>query len=295
MQIQKIALSRLLKLEIPQLAKGVLDIVEKHAPENLLIEKAFNDFNLLTPEIESLIVRYGPHPVTEQLEPVRQRRILFATAISFQVRGLVKGYIDGAEDNVRVMKEASNRYLHNLRANNEEIINERIEQFLQETRNNEELSIALSALGFSSQIDSLAASHNQFMRLVATRNASISRRAKGVTTASSKAVRDGLSILFTRITVASLDNEELDYNPLISELNEKLIRYGGLIKTRETSLKKSKETNLSESENEVPSNEVYSLRVTSVNADDSDYNQGQKTTVAPSGKLLQLSPINNEV
>ena len=69
MRINNISLTRLLKLELPQLAKGVLQIVEKHEPEVLLIESALNDFESLKPAIESLIVSYGPHPITEQLEP----------------------------------------------------------------------------------------------------------------------------------------------------------------------------------------------------------------------------------
>ncbi len=246
MQIIKIATSRLLKLEIPQLAKGVIEIVEKHDPKILLIEKAFNDFNLLKPKIESLIVRYGAHPLTERLEPVRQKRIWYATAISFQVRGLVKGYLNGTDNEIRVAKEAVNRYLLNLSSNNEEIINERVDQFLKETNTNAELQNAMEVLGFTAFIDDLSSANTQLLELLATRNASISKRSKGVLPVSSKAIRNGLSVLFVRITSATHDNKELNYNPLISELNERMIRFNGLIKMRETILKTSKEASSKE-------------------------------------------------
>ena len=294
MLIKKIALSKLLKLEIPQLAKGILDIVENHDPESLLIENAFDDFNLLKPEIESLIVRYGPHPVTEQLEPLRHKRILFATAISFQVKGLVKGYIDGSDNDVRTAKEAVNRYLHNLRANNEEVINEKVEQFLNEVQTNTELSDAMSALGFLSYIDNLESVHLQLMKLIASRNASISRRVKGGVIVASKTVREGLSILFNRITAATYNNKELDYKPLIDELNEKLIRYSGLIKTRETAQRTSSQSPSNEGEMEAPTSMMFPLRVTTVNGDDFDNNQNQKKAAAPFRELMQLPPTDNE-
>ena len=252
MFIKFIPFSRLLKLEIPQLAKGVLDIVERHDPENLLIETAFNNFNLLKPEIESLIVRYGPHPITEKLEPLRQKRILYATAISFQVKGLVKGYINGTDNDVMVAKSAVNRYLNNLSANNEEIINERLDQFLNEINTNADLQNAMDVLGFTSFIDDLTSVSNQVKELLAVRNASISERPKGVLAVSSKAIRDGLKELFIRINFAKKDNKTLNYNPLISELNEKLIRFHGLIQMRETILRTNQNAASSEGGNIIP-------------------------------------------
>lgn len=292
MQINNIALSRLLKLELPQLAKGVLQIVEKHEPEVLLIESALNDFESLKPAIESLIVSYGPHPITEQLEPLRKQRILYATAISFQVRGLVSGYIEGTEDHIVVAKAASNRYLHRLRGNNEEVINERVEQFLKEIELNLELGDAVEALGFMKLIDGLKLAHMNLRRLLASRNASISKRDKGVTPVSSKVIRDGLTLLFMRITAAMHDNRELDYSPLVNELNEKLIRYKGLIKSRETILRKKKSAPSTDDESIESARVMPSMRLASVGGFEYDH-QDQKKTVAPSSKHMQLPSTNN--
>lgn len=296
MKIDTMSFTRLLKLELPQLAKGVLQIVENHEPEVLLIESAFNDFELLRPAIESLIVSYGPHPITEQLAPLRKKRILYATAISFQVRGLAKGFIDGDDSEIAIARAAVNRYLHNLRLNNEEIINERVDQFLDELSTDSELVSAMDALGFMSYIDKLTLAHIDLKSLLAARNASISKRDKGVAPVSSKAIRDGLALLFMRITAAMHDNKELDYKPLISELNEKLIRYKGLIKARETALRSSRKSTstLSIGENVTPTGDTPYMRVANVSVDDFDNSQNQKKTVAPSGKLMQLPPFNNE-
>lgn len=293
MQITNIALSRLLKLELPQLAKNVLEIVEKHEPEVLLIESAFNDFESLKPVIESLIVSYGPHPITEQLKPLRRKRILYATSISFQVRGLVKGFIDGADNDIVVAKSAVNRYLNNLRLNNEEIINERIDQFLNEIDTDLAIYSAMSALGFIPYIDNLKMVHSDLKTLLVSRNASFSKREKGKTSASSKAVRNGLEVLFMRISSAMYDNKELNYNPLINELNEKLTRYKALIKARATALSAKKYASQM-AKGTALAVVMPGMHVSSVNDDDFGDNQNQKRTAAPSRKNMQLSPINNE-
>ncbi len=269
MQIINIAFSRLLKLEVPQLAKLVLEIVEKHDPESLLIVKAYDDFRLLKPEIESLIVGYGPHPLTPRIEALRQKRLLYATSISFQVKGLVKGYIDGTDVEVSMVKYAVNLYLFNLRKNNEEIINERIDQFLAEIDSNEELEDSITALGFSSYVDQFRSVHASFKELLVQRNASISERLKGVTPVSAKSIRLGMRDLFGRITSAKLDNKLLDYRPLIKELNEKLIRYSGLIKARETILKKNKDAPVVGDVSE-PTGMMRNLNVEDVDVDDLD-------------------------
>lgn len=292
MRIQTIPFSRLLKLEVPQLAKLVLGIVEKHSPESLLIEKAFNDFDLLKPEIESLIVGYGPHPLTPRIDAERQKRLLYATSISFQIRGLVRGYINGTEESVELAKQAVNLYLLNLRATNEEIINEKIDQFLSEIDANEELENAMLALGFSPYIDELRSAHSTLKELVRMRNASISKRPKGVTPVSIKSILEGVKQLFNRIASAKLDNKELDYNPLISELNETLIRYASLIKTRESILKKKKETPVIEDGSTEPTGVTQNMRV--VNFGDFDQSMDQKKADASSSKPSQLPPESNE-
>lgn len=258
MNIMNLSYSRLLKLEVPQLAKQVLGIVEKHSPEALLVEKAFNDFDALKPEIESLIVGYGPHPLTPQIEALRQERLLYATSISFQVRGLTKGYIEGTDDEVKIVTHAVNLYLRNLRKNNEEVINEKIDQLLSEIESNEELEVAMSTLGFTKYFNDLRSAHSRLKVLLFRRNASIAERPKGVGPIALKAVRDGMKVMFNRIEAAQMDNKDLDYTPLISELNENLIRYSGLIKTRETALKNKKE-GLDENGATAPASRSYNL------------------------------------
>ena len=288
------AFSKLLKLEVPQLAKQVLAIVEKHNPEVLLLEKAFNDFDALKPEIESLIVGYGTHQLTPQIEVLRKKRLLYATSISFQVKGLTRGYIIGTNDAVMRVKHATDLYLLNLRAHNEEIINEKIDQFLNEIDLDEDLEGAMSELGLTSYFNELRNSHSSFKELVFKRIASISKRPKGVGPVAMKVVRNGMKVMFSRIEVAQLDNKDLDYTPLISELNEQLIRYRGLIKIRETILRNKKE-GLDENGTTVPASRTYNLNGGNVlNGNFDLFGEDQKKADASSSKPSQLPDVEKE-
>lgn len=294
MQIKKIALSKLLKLEIPQLAKLVLEIVEKHEPETLMLEKGYNAFSKFRPQIESLIVGYGPHALNRSIVPLREKRIFLATSISFQIRGMMRGYISGSEDAIWLLKDVVDLYLRDLRRNNEEIINEKIDQFLTSIHQNPALSTAITTLGMMSQIEALMVIHTDLTDLLVQRNASISARPKGVLAVASKAIRDGMKLLFKRIEVGHEDNKELDYKPLINELNEQLTRYGSLIKQRKSIRAKSAETqNKPEMEVLVSMMPLLNVADATSNGFDKDLNLSleQKKTAAPASKLLQPSTV----
>ena len=111
---------------------------------------------------------------------------------------------------------------------------------------------------------------------------------------ATKAIRDGMKMLFMRIEVAQIDNIDLDYTPLISELNEKLIRYSGLIKTRETILKNKKE-GLVENGTTTPANRTYNLYGGNVvNGNFDLFGEDQKKADASSSKLSQLPDVEKE-
>lgn len=297
MQIKKIALSKLLKLEIPQLAKLVLEIVEKHEPETLLLDIGFNAFSKFEPEIESLIVGYGPHALNRRIAPLREKRIKLASSFSFQIRGMLHGYLNGSEEAMWLLKDASDLYLRDLRNNNEEIINERVDQFLNSLNQIPALTAAITTLEMMPQLDELRAAHVELMALLSQRNASISARPKGVLAGASKAIRNGMKKLFNRIELAHEDNEELDYKPLINELNEQLTRYGSLIKLRKSIRDRHPETHTKYGF-DVPVGLMSHLSVAdaTTNGFDKDLvlSLDQKKTAAPASKLLQPSTVEKK-
>ncbi len=286
--LEKIYFSRLRKLELPEFADRVMGVVAQYDTESLKIKDAFDRLEAEKPQIEALTVRYGPHPVTKELSPLRKERTLYATSISFQTRGYVRGFIIGDKGAVSLAQGAVDRFLLNLRSNNEEIINRRVTQFFAEVDRNEELETALTTLGLSPLLDNLRSIHSQITELLAKRLNDISKRPKGKSEVFAKSLRDALNLLFMRITVEQSFNKELDYLPLIDELNELVIRYRGLINTRATSQAKS-----NENKTEVTTTNGEPVQKM-LNANDFDQNMDQKKTVASSSEHLQLPIISNE-
>ena len=288
MYLEKIHFSRLRKLELPEFADRVMGIVEKHDPESLKIQEAFDLLVAEQPQIDALVVRFGAHPLTKKLEPLRKERTLYATAISFQMRGYARGLIFGDEDAVIVAKEAVDRFLLNLRSNNEEIINRRITQFFAEIDSDEELETAFATLGLTALLNDLRNVHSSIAELLAKRLNDISKRPKGKSEVFAKSVREALNLLFMQITFMQKINKEMDYLPLIDELNELIIRYRGLINIRAAYQEKKAENDSVETTPETQS----ASRMGSV--DNFGQSMDQKKTVASSSKHLQLPVVEKE-
>lgn len=273
-------MERLLKLEVPELATRVMEIVEKHDSETLKIKESFNLLAEKQPLINLLEVRYGPHPITEELIPLRRKRILYATAISFQMRALINADVDGTDENVKVAKVAVIRYLANLRSNNEKLINQKVTQFFGAIDDNEELSVALTELNFTPYLDELLSVHTAVRERLATRTTLLSNRKVEVLSIR-QSIFASLRQLFKQINLAKLQYPEVDYTPLVDELNVLLTSFGNLINTR-TSLNKKKANNAINSTESGDSMQTSSFGIFSDNGDNVETLDNKKT-VAVSG------------
>lgn len=297
MQIKSIALSKLLKLEIPQLAKLVLEILEKHDLETLKLEHAFTKFNEFRPDIESLIVGYRPHALNRDINPMREERIFLASSISYHMRGMAKGYIRGDKTAMWHLKDAADLYLSDLTKANEEIFNEKIDQFLETVNLNADLGTAIETLELTPQVNELRTIHIKLKSFLGKRNASLSERPKGVLAIASKAIRGGMRDLFSRINVAQMDNDDLNFKPLIDELNVQMTRYASLIKLRKSLRLKHMEAP-SRGQTGVPVGMMSHMHVAdaTTNGFDDDLGQSlnQKKTIAPASKLLQPSSVEKK-
>lgn len=295
MLVEKFSLSNLLKLELPEFADEVIRIVDKHDPESLKIKDGFDQLVAERPQIEALTVRFGPHPLTEKLAVLREERIEHAKAITFQLNGFVKGFIEGEDSDISTAKFIVNRFLYNLDRNNVPMTNRRVTQFFAEIDKDEDLETAFSSLGLSNRLDSLRSSHSQVLGNMSSRLENTSQRPKGKSEVFKRSIRYGLNWLFATINMAQNYNKELDYTPLIKELNDLIVSYRALIKIRSTyNAKKSEslpETVELDAAVEAEDNEKFKRMVI---VDDFDQSMDQKKTVASLSEHLQLPLKSNE-
>lgn len=236
----KINLSRLKKLELPELANSVITLVEKHDPETLKVTEAFNLLAEKQPLIDFLEVRYGPHPLTHKLVDLRYKRNEFASAITLQMKIVSKTEVDGPGKPVKDTQMIVNRFLLNLRLNNEKEINQKISQFFQKVDSDEELEAALASFNMTAYANELRNAHSSILELADKRYTSISERPRKMTPVYEQSVRSAISHLLRQIDYAKKQYPLIDYSKLIDRLNVELISYENLINTRATLLKKKK-------------------------------------------------------
>ncbi len=226
MAIKNVPYSNLLKLELPELADKVVGIVERHNPKLLLIEEVFNLLLNEKPQILLLTVRAGVHPLTLKLKPTRKELMLRVRSIKFQLNVATQMQTDTTRESVSFVQLAVNEHLLNLKkCKNEDIFNQRIEQFLNLNNTNEQMQTAVETLGFTSLMDDLRSAHTVVKELWAARLAMTSLRSKESTKDISKSVTGALDDLYKEIEVAQVKNPLLDYSPLFNELNDLLKHY----------------------------------------------------------------------
>ena len=232
--IREIPYSRLYKLEVPRLAKKVIEIIERHNPEELLIKEVFDLLVAEKPHIDALNPPYGPHPITEQLSPFRRKLLMYASSIRREMSVIVREDELVQSEDVKIAKIFIDSYLINLGSNrNEELICEKVDQFFMEIDKNEELEIILTTLDLSKKLDNLRSANATLQELLRRRLTSTSQRPKEKTDTLVNYVCEALHNMFLQIKVAQLKNKELDYLPLINELNEQLNLYRNLINIRD--------------------------------------------------------------
>lgn len=310
MHILKVNYSRLLKLELPELAERVVGVFETYDPEEYKIKEAYDQLVARQPQIEALLAQYVEHPMTVSLDFLRKKRARYAAEITSQMRFHLKEDIENKE--VISAKLISDQFLLYLGQNNEEVINRRITQFFAEIPRNEGLATILDTLELLGRCEKLQLVHTEIQDLLAKRVLSMAARPKGKTMEFAKSIRKALKVLFMQIEVSHTIHEDLDYLPIIDTLNEIMVRYRNLINSRATYNKKKKEGLENEATGETdagdmpeilttyvePTNKIEFLKVEEIseNGCDGELNEllAKKKTVVPSSKLVQLPSVNNE-
>ena len=239
--IKTIRFSGLWKLELPELANSVIEIVEKHNPEILKIKDFFDLLVEQKPQIELLLVPYGPHPITEEINNLRKQRKAFARGIINRLNTIQDGGKASAKPHLRVARPVAISHLLNLSRTNNKVTSQRVTQFLREFNENAKLQTAIEALSMVSYIDDLQSVHSALGEEYDSRRTSVSARPKKMTPLFVKSVLTAMINLFKSIELAQVKNQELDYTPLIGELNNELTTYGTLINGRASYYKKKAE------------------------------------------------------
>ena len=249
--IEKIALTKLLKLELPQFVEQVTAIVEKHNPTKLKLQNAIKLLHNQCNKMNLLSVPYGPHPLTQRIYELNIKRLEHAAAISMQVNLQKKLAMPHKKEFISLAYPAVRDHLHYLRQNNQPTIDRIIAIFFNHLKDNPEVQNALEKLELKYNLRELEKANDEHCKLSSIRSKEISQRPKSVSAAVQKEAQYVLRGVFEQINFHQFSYEDLNYTPLISELNRLIARFRGLINTRASRGKTRKEKALVENtENE---------------------------------------------
>ena len=239
-----------MKLELPQLAEKVIARINDHDPEVLKIQEVCDLLLAQQSNIQNLKVAYGPHPITEQLLPLRKKRFMYAAAIVYRMNMIVREDLYPNSNDVIETRIKINSYLLNLsKSKNEEVVAEKIDQFFREIDEDEVLETALSLYNLTADLNNLRNTHSSIKELLALRANQISARPRVKTTVIVKSIQKALKDMFKEVEVAQLRNPTLSYTSLINQLNDLLDHYRMLINLRVT-INKRKATGVEDEEKE---------------------------------------------
>ncbi len=149
------------------MAEKVIEKIEEHEPENLKINEIFDLLKAQTPSIQNLKVSYGPHPITEQLLPLRKKRLMYAAAIVYKMNLIVREDIYPNSSNVIETRIMINSYLLHLGASkSEEVVAEKIDQFFRLVDTSEDVETALTTYGLNENMDNLRSTQANIKELL---------------------------------------------------------------------------------------------------------------------------------
>lgn len=304
MVLLNLRLSKLWKLERVEYVNQVIKIVDEHDPEALKISDMYNLLVARQPEIDQLNVRYRAHPMTVSIQHLRSLRGLHISNILGRLK-LVrkeKGDLDG---DVRLVRTEIDRHFGNFRSSKNEAIKiQKVDKFNTAVEASQELEEALSELGFTSLMNDLRSVHSRIKSNSELRNKSIAARPQTKTNDLQKAVDDSIVNLFTDIRLAMLRNPEINYNPLIADLNKVTLIFDNYINIRigqsERRAEEKAENENGELDNTTPvvestepAGRMMSLNAADMNGDgEKVLPANEKKTIATTSNSMQL-PLND--
>ncbi len=218
LEIKRLTYSRMLKSEVAEYASNTISIVEKHEAETLLIEPVFNLLMAQRPRIDILRLRYGIDPLRLEVASLKSKLMLKISNLKLKVRLTSKTTYDAE---LHLVTSHLDSYLLNLnKSKNDKVISQKVQGFLQEVEVKAALSAAFRKHDLMDELETIELAYADMANKTSQRVSVLSERPNVTTKVAIDELTDALDDLFKAIEVAHLTNPEVDYEPVVDELNE---------------------------------------------------------------------------
>ena len=215
---------RIQKLEYPIVYNRTIAIFEKHKPETIFLAEVVNAVKVKQPLADSLKVQKKDHPLTLSLLNQAKMRKCYTNALWNQIKMLNKANDSAAvkDDKVAAVFSFSKTYFESFFTKRPTLRGQITTQFLNDLENNVEMKQYFTDLGLTILTGKISEMHQGMQDTLAQRTAEMSIRSKAETYNTTKDLTESLKILFSAVNVATIAHPEVDYQPLVKELNANL-------------------------------------------------------------------------
>src|SRR5665647_73237 len=146
-KITTVALSRIPKLEFPELINSVVEIVDKYDSAIYHIEGSHNLLLEVQPQLSNLEVVYTKSAETVELASLRNKRKYLLMAILNQSKAMKNTSISALSAQVKLVQPFVEKYFRGIIADNTRKRSERINQMFVSMEADVTLKAALSTVG----------------------------------------------------------------------------------------------------------------------------------------------------
>lgn len=233
-ELKKIPLSKLFKIEVGILLREIIDILEKYDFEALRLKDFHELLVLQLDKAQILMDTYGVHPTTPKLEKLHKKRLKYAALINMQLKSLENVDCNETLQKVEAAQRLSKMFLSYLGQKRLREVELQISAFFShlELPDNASVASAYLSLGLQPFLDELKKTNNLYTELYNQRAQEIKERPKTSDRVLEKETVNLVRLFFDQLNSYQRHFEEIDYSPLISELNVELTGYSKLLKTR---------------------------------------------------------------
>ena len=241
-EIAPVPLSRMPVLEYPELVYTFDRIIDQYDANTLFISDSAAELKARMPELMRLKVFVKKHPESEVIKSFYTKRRDILLAMLGQSRKLVKANLAGQAAQLKLVAPFIESYWSNIRAFNEKAINARMKLMLTDIDASTELKASLTSVGFGLHVDELKTIETGLFASKEIRRKSRSEMQKIDSRQIKSYVGEAVTDVINAIEIARKAHPEVDYVPMIKEINELFISYQSEIKAHSTWTKKSATT-----------------------------------------------------
>lgn len=220
--------------ELKSVITTVMEIVEKHDPIALQVGSFYKKLQDLEGELQEYTIAKTKHELTAQINVFRRQRLETCMSIAMQMRVLKKSRIKSNLEAVKLITPVVENYLHDLRKLNRIAAVDKVRNFLIKIESSEALLEAANVTGIKDDVTELKSLQSNLDIVEKIRREDNSIRRERPLNKQRSELLNALDNLLLSIELAKRDHADLNYEPLIAELNEFLVNYQSLKRSKIT-------------------------------------------------------------